>query len=95
MIIDYDQTAAYLRFMEDTIAISEFKATCLAVLERVRVTGRAVVITKRGVPVARVVPPVPAAGDASWLGSMRDTATIVGDLVEPVAPAEEWEALGP
>lgn len=81
--------------MDDTIAISEFKATCLAVLERVRVTGRAVVVTKRGVPVARVVPPVAVSGDASWLGSMRDSAKIVGDLVAPVAPADEWEALEP
>ena len=45
----------------DTIAISRFKATCLAVLERVHRTGRPVLVTRFGVPVAEVVAPRPAA----------------------------------
>ncbi|MGH9042311.1 MAG: type II toxin-antitoxin system prevent-host-death family antitoxin, partial [Acidimicrobiia bacterium] len=32
----------------DAIPISKFKATCLAVLEEVRRTGRPVVVTRRG-----------------------------------------------
>jgi len=40
--------------------VSKFKATCLARLERVRRTGRPLLITKRGVPIAQVVPPPPA-----------------------------------
>ena len=43
-------------------------------------------------PVAEVVPPRPAKGEASWLGRYRGEARIVGDLVAPVAE-EEWEAL--
>ncbi len=66
------------------MAISEFKATCLAVLERVRRTGILVVVTRRGTVIAEVIPPFVAVNDASWLGSMRGTATIVGDLVAPV-----------
>lgn len=38
----------------ETIAISEFKATWLAVLERVRRTGTSIVVTKRGEPVAKI-----------------------------------------
>ena len=76
----------------EAIAISEFKATCLAVLERVRRTGVPIVVTRRGEPIAEIVPPsVPAAPD-SWLGAMRDTATVVGDLVAPLGTGE-WEAL--
>ena len=49
-----------------TISISKFKATCLAVLERVRKTGESLLITKHGVPIAQVLPapppPPPAAG---------------------------------
>jgi prevent-host-death family protein len=41
----------------ESMAISEFKATCLAVLERVRRTKRPVLITRFGQPVAEVVPP--------------------------------------
>ena len=78
-----------------TISISEFKATCLAVLERVRQTGRPVLITKRGEPIAEVVPPSPAAQGARWLGSMRNHGRIVGDIISPVGDAGEWEALRP
>ena len=77
----------------ESIAISEFKATCLAVLERVRRTGTSVLVTRRGVPVAEIQPPSVAAVGAAWLGAMRNSATIVGDIVAPVA-AEAWEALG-
>lgn len=76
-----------------TIAISEFKATCLAVLERVRRTGTPVLVTRRGVPVAEIVPPSTASLGRSWIGSMRGTAAITGDLVEPVVAPEEWEVL--
>lgn len=41
---------------ETSIGAGEFKATCLAILDDVARTGRAVVVTKRGKPVARVVP---------------------------------------
>ena len=77
----------------NTIAISEFKATCLAVLERVRRTGTPIVVTRRGQPVAEVVPPSLASTGDAWLGSMRGTATIAGDLVAPASAADEWEAL--
>ena len=76
----------------ETIAISEFKATCLAVLERVRRTGTPIVVTRRGKPIAEVVPPSLASSEAGWLGSMTGTAKIVGDLVEPVS-WNDWEAL--
>ena len=78
-----------------SMSISEFKATCLAVLERVRQTGRSVLITKRGEPIAEVVPPSPAAQGARWLGSMRDHGRIVGDIIAPAGDAGEWEALRP
>jgi prevent-host-death family protein len=77
----------------ETIPISEFKATCLAVLERVRRTGVPIVVTRHGEPIAEVVPPSMPASPESWLGAMRDTATVVGDLVAPTG-TDEWEALG-
>ena len=77
----------------ESIAISEFKATCLAVLERVRRTGTTVLVTRRGVPIAEINPPSVASAGGAWLGSMRDSARIVADIVAPAA-AEDWEALG-
>lgn len=79
----------------ETIAISEFKATCLAVLERVRRTGASIVITKRGEPVAEINPPSPASIGEGWLGSMRGTATMTDDLVAPATVTNDWDAFGP
>ena len=78
----------------EVMAISKFKATCLAVLERVRSTGRPILVTRRGEPIAEVIPPRPPVREAGWLGSMATHATVTGDLVEPVVPAADWEALG-
>ena len=77
----------------ESIPISEFKATCLAVLERVRRTGVPVLVTRRGEPVAEVVPPSQAATTTGWLGSMRETATIEGDLVAPASRLGDWDVL--
>jgi prevent-host-death family protein len=77
----------------DTMSISEFKAKCLAVLERVRRTGRPVLVTRRGEPMAEVVPPTAAVLGTDWLGSLRGTARIVGDIVGPGTCPEDWDAL--
>ena len=78
----------------ETIAISEFKATCLAVLERVRRTGAPIIVTRRGQPIAEVIPPSIGSASDEWLGAMRDTALIVGDIVSPASESSEWETLG-
>ena len=77
----------------DMIPISKFKATCLAVLEEVRRTGRSVVVTKRGEAVAEIVPPPVNSAVRSWLGSAAGTGRVVGDIVSPVVTESEWEAL--
>ncbi len=74
--------------------ISEFKATCLAVLDRVHRTGTPIIITRRGEPIAEVIPPSTASAGNGWLGSMRGTASIAGDLVAPARATAEWEVLG-
>lgn len=77
----------------DTMPISKFKATCLAALDRVRKTGRPLLVTKRGVPVAQVVPPPRAgASDSDAFGSMAEGTEEIGDIVEPL-PAKDWEVL--
>ena len=77
----------------ETIAISEFKARCLAILEKVRRTGRPVMITRRGDPVAEIVPPSPTHSEETWLGSAIGTGHIVGDLIAPASDEREWETL--
>lgn len=76
------------------MAISKFKATCLAVLEQVRKTGNPVQVTRFGKPIADIVPPSPPPRLAGWLGSMRGTGRITGDIVAPAGDTSDWEALG-
>ena len=77
------------------ISISEFKATCLAVLERVRRTGASVVVTRRGEPIAEILPPSSSTRHAEWIGALKGSARIIGDIVGPVAAPDEWDALRP
>jgi len=74
------------------IAISEFKAKCLALLEEVQKTKAPIRITRFGKPVAEVIPFHPAAPD-DWIGSMKDEIEIRGDIVSPATEPGEWEVL--
>ncbi len=77
----------------EEIAISKFKAKCLAVLEGVRRTRKPVLVTRFGKPVAEIVPPPPPPRPKRWLGCMKGTAQIRGDIVSPIADEQDWEAL--
>ena len=67
----------------ETVSVSVFKATCLAALERVRSTGRPLLVTKRGVPIAQVLPPPQPEPEDSGYGVMRGTAEELGDIASP------------
>jgi prevent-host-death family protein len=75
----------------DEVSISEFKAKCLALLDKVNKTKKPLRVTRHGKPVAEVVPPSPAAPSDSWLGSMKDLIEIHGDIVSPANDPDEWE----
>jgi prevent-host-death family protein len=75
------------------IAISDFKAKCLAILEQVRKTKKPVRITRHGVPVAEVVPPSPSKSRSDWIGSMKGKMEITGDIISPVIDENDFEAM--
>jgi prevent-host-death family protein len=77
----------------EEVSISEFKAKCLALLEQVRKTKKPLRITRHGKPVAEVVPPSAVHDRASWIGSMKDSITIKGDIISPANDEDEWEVL--
>jgi prevent-host-death family protein len=66
-----------------------FKAQCLAIMDRVLQTGEPVVITKHGKPVVKLVPAENRADDI--FDYMAGKAKVVGDIVGPVTPPEDWE----
>jgi antitoxin (DNA-binding transcriptional repressor) of toxin-antitoxin stability system len=74
------------------VNVTEFKATCLALLDEIGERGGTITITKRGRPLATVGP----AHRAPWKspeGSWIKKVTIAGDIVG-TETAELWEALG-
>jgi prevent-host-death family protein len=62
-----------------TIPAGRFKAECLALLDRVAATGESMVVTKRGRPVAEVVPL-----RTRERRSLRGSVTVHGDIVAPI-----------
>ncbi len=88
-----------------TIPAGEFKAKCLAILDEVGQSGGEVIVTKRGKPVAKVVP-LEQPGELEepednidrttpwpkdWpFPDLRHMVTYIGDVISPIDV--EWEA---
>ena len=77
----------------EVISTSQFKATCLAVLDKVKRTGQPVLVTRRGVPIAMIEPPPPPELKESWLGGFKHKVKIIGDIVSPASNETEWGVL--
>jgi prevent-host-death family protein len=75
------------------IAISAFKASYTALINRVAKTKQPIRITRHGKPVADVVPAAVSVDPKVLMGSMRDSIEILGDIVSPVINRDEIEAL--
>ena len=71
------------------MAAGTFKAQCLAIMDHVFQSGEPVLITKHGKPVAKLVPAGKQADDI--FGYMTGKVKIVGDIVGPSTPLEDWE----
>lgn len=75
----------------ETINISDFKAQCLAILDRVQSTGEPVLILRRGLPVAELLPARRSQAEYPQM-ELEGTVTIIGDIIEPVIPEEHWDS---
>ena len=73
----------------EEIPISKFRATCLAVLRRVRATGKPVLVTRFGLPLAEIVPSQSQKRPKHWVGSLAHTGQILGDVVSPVSDEDD------
>ncbi|HEY1697520.1 MAG TPA: type II toxin-antitoxin system Phd/YefM family antitoxin [Polyangiaceae bacterium] len=74
-----------------SVAVTEFKAHCLSLLEDVARTGEPLIITKRGKPLARVV--ASSGGSRYPQDSLAGTVTVVGDVVRPSVPPSRWSSV--
>jgi prevent-host-death family protein len=73
------------------IPTSVFKASCTKILSEIQSTHEPVVITKRGIPLVKVVPA--ESQDAGLFGFMAGEFDIVGDVESPVFLLKDSEVL--
>lgn len=71
------------------IKAGEFKAKCLELMDWVAEGHEEIIITKRGKPVAKLVP-IGKTAKPEVFGYMKGTFEIVGDIVAPTG--EKWDA---
>lgn len=76
---------------EERVSVSKFKAECLGLLRQVNETGKPLLVTKRGKPLARIEPPEEAA--PRRLGTLKGKVRILGDIMSPASDTEDWEVL--
>jgi prevent-host-death family protein len=69
-------------------SVTEFKARCLELIDRIEHTREELTITRYGKPVAKLVPHEASTGPV--FGHLKGTVTILGDIIGPTG--EEWEA---
>lgn len=74
-----------------TMPAGQFKAVCLQVMDDVQSTREAVVVTKNGRPVAKLVPVEPASKE--FLGKLSGVMKIVGDITQPIEKPDAWDAI--
>lgn len=75
------------------ITISEFRANCFALIQRAQKTGKPFRIMRFGKPIAEVAPVPTVRRPEEWIGSMKGTAKILGDIVSPANDDDDWEVL--
>ena len=75
-----------------TIPAGAFKTNCLAIMDQVSSKREAVLITKRGRPVAQLVPVTMDADEI--YGFLRKKGSITGDVLSPALSSAAWGDLG-
>lgn len=73
------------------IAAGKFKAQCLGIIDEVQSKRLSFIITKRGKPMAKLVPLDQEKDDI--FGFLEGKGKIVGDIVGPILTPEEWGRL--
>jgi antitoxin (DNA-binding transcriptional repressor) of toxin-antitoxin stability system len=78
-------------FEMEQIQLSQLQENVRAIIVAMRLSDRSVLISDKGKPIAKIMP-VSSTGQ-SWLGCMKDTGRVVGDIVSPAESTEAWQVL--
>ena len=83
-----DKDHGIMTMVMKTIPAGVFKANCLSLMDEVNSKREQIVITKRGKPVAKLVPV--AGGGDDIFGFFQGKGSVKGDIVSPVLSPGEW-----
>jgi len=72
----------------ESLSVSEFRAMCFSVLNEVNRQKKRIIITKRGKPIAEVIPHESEEKEIP----LADTDVFMGDIISPVSE-DDWEAV--
>jgi antitoxin (DNA-binding transcriptional repressor) of toxin-antitoxin stability system len=73
-----------------SIGAGAFKAKCLAIIDDIHANHGELIITKRGKPMAKLVP-IPEEKPESIFGFLKGKVKVVGDIVSPIVEPWEWD----
>lgn len=75
--------------MQQKISAGQFKAECLKLMDYVRDKHTSFIITKHGIPVAKLVP-IEEELAIDLFGALKGSIKIKRDIISPID--EEWDA---
>lgn len=75
------------------IPISEISMLWQAVLYQINTTKTPIMITREGRCVAEIHPPSETTPRPRRLGGLKDSVTILGDILSPASSESDWEVL--
>ena len=98
--VDYDKIDLVIIILTSTlfnkmnvISVSKFKSSCLKLFDEIANSHKSLTITKRGNPIADVVPHNSRKSLKKGFGCMKGTAVCSNDIISPVCDENDWNAL--
>ncbi len=77
----------------NTISVSQFKSSCLKLFNEIATSHKPLTITKRGKPIADVVPYNSTKSSKKGFGCMKGTVAYSKDIISPVCDENDWNVL--
>jgi prevent-host-death family protein len=76
----------------EEIQLTRFQEDIYNIINAVIHSHRPILISDKGKFLVKIVP-VASSEQASWLGCMRGTGKIIGDIISPAEEPDAWEVL--
>ena len=76
----------------EEVHLSNFKENIYSIIDTVINSRQPILISDKGKTLVKIVP-FTQRESTSWLGSMRGTGKIIGDIISPAENSHVWEVL--